>query len=132
MSKEVMMMADDVRVLVVDDQLPFRRAAKAVCSMTPGFEVAGETDSGEDAVEAAQALHSDLVLMDVRLPGIDGIEATRRITNSEPDVSVILLSTYHESDLPAGWPSCGALGFVNKDELAPDVLLELWEGRAAA
>ena len=126
------MMADDVRVLVVDDQLPFRRAAKAVCSMTPGFTVAGDAESGEDAVDAAHQLRPDLVLMDIRLPGIDGIEAARQITTAEPDVSVILLSTYHESDLPAGWPSCGALGFVNKDEFGPDVLLELWEGRTAA
>ena len=126
------MMMADVRVLVVDDQAPFRRAARAVCSMTPGFEVVGDAESGEDAVAAAEILHPDLVLMDLRLPGIDGIEATAQIVSSDPDVSVILLSTYQEADLPSGWPSCGALGFVNKDELGPDVLLELWEGRAAA
>jgi DNA-binding NarL/FixJ family response regulator len=132
MPKEVMMMADDVRVLVVDDQAPFRRAARAVCSVTPGFEVVGDAESGEDAVVAARVLQPDLVLMDVRLPGIDGIEATAKILTDEPDVSVILLSTYQESDLPSGWPSCGALGFVNKDELGPDVLRELWENRTAA
>ena len=126
------MMADDVRVLVVDDQAPFRRAARAVCSVTPGFSVAGESESGEDAVDAARELHPDLVLMDVRLPGIDGIEAARRIVKREPGVAVILLSTYQEADLPAGWPACGALGFVNKDELGPDVLLDVWERRSAA
>ena len=126
------MMADDVRVLVVDDQAPFRRAAKAVCSMTPGFEVAGEAASGEEAVTAADELEPDLVLMDVRLPGIDGIEATRRIVDRRPYVSVILLSTYDEADLPGRWNDCGAVAFVNKDEFAPDVLSDVWEHRGAA
>lgn len=126
------MMADDVRVLVVDDQAPFRRAAKAVCLMTPGFEVAGEAASGEEAVTAADELDPDLVLMDLRLPGIDGIEATRRIMERERDVSVILLSTYDETDLPTRWNECGAVAFVNKDDFAPDVLADVWEHRGAA
>lgn len=126
------MMADDVRVLVVDDQAPFRRAAKAVCSMTPGFEVAGEAESGEEAVTVADQLKPDLVLMDVRLPGIDGIEATRRIVERGPYVSVVLLSTYDETDLPTHWNDCGAVAFVNKDAFAPDVLSDVWEHRGAA
>ena len=126
------MMADDVRVLVVDDQAPFRRAAKAVCLMTPGFEVAGEAASGEEAVTAADELNPDLVLMDVCLPGIDGIEATRRLRVDHPDAVVALVSTYQIDDLPAGWQSCGAVGFLAKDALGPDTLLELWENRPVA
>ena len=126
------MMADDVRVLVVDDQAPFRRAAKAVCLMTPGFEVAGEAASGEEAVTVADELDPDLVLMDVCLPGIDGIEATRRLRADHPRAVVALVSTYQVDDLPSDWQSCGAVGFLAKDALGPDTLLELWENRPLA
>ena len=68
-----------VRVLVVDDQAPFRRAMRSVVEETDGFEVVGEVDSGEASLEAAAALAPHLVLMDVHLPGIDGLEATRRL-----------------------------------------------------
>ena len=90
-----------VPVLIVDDQAPFRRAARTVVTATPGFEVVGEAESGEEAVELADALDPGLVLMDINLPGINGIEATRRITAAHPDAVVMLLSTYQADDLPA-------------------------------
>ena len=80
--------------LIVDDQAPFRSAAAAVISATPGFEVVGEADTGEQAVELAASLRPELVLMDINLPGISGIEATRRIIRDRPGIVVILLSTY--------------------------------------
>src|SRR5438874_7833007 len=89
-----------VRVLIVDDQLPFRAVARTVIGMTAGFEVAAEAESGEDAVSIAEQQVPDLVLMDINLPGINGIEATRRIHASHPEIAVILLSTYSEADLP--------------------------------
>src|SRR5437764_14257914 len=82
-----------VSVLVVDDQLPFRMAAKTVVRVTPGFEVVGEAESGEDAVAQVEALHPRLVLMDINMPGINGIEASRRIHQTHPDICVGLLST---------------------------------------
>ena len=94
-------MADPVPVLIVDDQAPFRRAARAVVTATPGFEVVGEAESGEEAVEMVDALSPGLVLMDINLPGINGIEATRRITAAHPGAVVMLLSTYQAGDLPA-------------------------------
>ena len=72
-----------VQVLIVDDQEPFRSAARMVVEMTDGFEVAGEAESGEEGVELAAELQPDLVLMDVYLPGIDGMEATRQITSAD-------------------------------------------------
>lgn len=118
-----------VPVLIVDDQVPFRRAARMVLAATPGFEVVGEAVTGEEAVEQFDALSPGLVLMDINLPGISGIEATRRITDAHPDAVVLLLSTYRADDLPADAASCGASGYVNKEQFEPAVVLDLWAGR---
>ncbi|MGD0380449.1 MAG: response regulator transcription factor [Acidimicrobiales bacterium] len=115
-------------VLIVDDQLPFRMAARSVVGVTPGFEVVGEAKSGEEAVEQAAALHPQLVLMDINMDGISGIEATRRITAENPGTRVVLLSTYDAEDLPADARTCGALGYVHKEQFGPDVLVGMWTG----
>jgi len=114
-----------VAVLIVDDQAPFRRAAGAVVAVTPGFEVVAEAESGEAAVEAVEQLTPDLVLMDINMPGISGIEATRRIAASHPRTIVVLLSTYNADDLPADAASCGAAAYVNKEEFGPDTLVSV-------
>src|SRR5690242_16079332 len=119
-----------VPVLIVDDQVPFRRAARMVMAATPGFEVVGEAVTGEEAVEQFEALDPGLVLMDINLPGINGIEATRRITTSHPDAVVLLLSTYRADDLPEDAGSCGAAGYVNKEQFEPAVVLDLWASRS--
>jgi two-component system, NarL family, invasion response regulator UvrY len=118
-----------VPVLIVDDQIPFRRAARMVMAATPGFEVVGEAVTGEEAVEQFEALGPGLVLMDINLPGISGIEATRRITASHPDAVVLLLSTYRADDLPEDASSCGAAAYVNKEQFEPAVVLDLWAQR---
>jgi DNA-binding NarL/FixJ family response regulator len=119
-------MADPVLVLIVDDQAPFRRAARAVVTATPGFEVVGEAESGEEAVELADALGPGLVLMDINLPGINGIEATRRITAAHPHAVVMLLSTYQAGDLPSDAGSSGAAQYVHKEEFGPNVVQDVW------
>ncbi|MEX0663776.1 MAG: response regulator transcription factor [Acidimicrobiia bacterium] len=121
-------MADPVAVLIVDDQAPFRRAARAVVTATPGFDVVAEAESGEQAVEMADELSPGLVLMDINLPGINGIEATRRIMTAHPGAVVMLLSTYQAADLPADAKDCGAARYVNKEEFGPQVILETWDG----
>jgi DNA-binding NarL/FixJ family response regulator len=120
-----------VSVLIVDDQAPFRRAAAAVVRVTGGFEIIGEAESGEKAVELAEELAPQLVLMDINMGGISGIEATRRITTSAPNVVVVLLSTYQVADLPADAATSGAVAYVNKEEFGPQVLEDLWSRRDA-
>ena len=121
------MEATSVPVLIVDDQAPFRSAARAVITVTPGFTVVGEAESGEQAVELADSLQPSMVLMDINMPGIDGYEATRKITGTHPEILVILVSTYSQNDLAADARSCGAAAYVHKEELAPKVLRELWD-----
>ena len=115
----------EVRVLVVDDQEPFRRAMVAVVDATDGFVAVGAATSGEESLEAVAALRPDLVLMDVNLPGIDGIEATRRITAAPGGPVVVLLSTYDEDQFELA--GCGATAYVAKAAFGPARLSELWD-----
>lgn len=122
--------AEPVSVLVVDDQMPFRFAARAVIKRAEGFELVGEAENGEEAVTLAAELHPDLVLMDINMPpGINGLEATSRIVGELPDAVVFLCSTYERSDLPEEAVDSGARAYINKEELGPAVLRELWDAR---
>jgi len=116
-----------VAVLVVDDQAPFRAAARAVLARVPGFALVAEATSGEEAVEMVEAIRPAVVLMDINMGAMDGLEATRLITTDHPDTFVILVSTYTEADMPPAARSCGAAAYVNKDELSPKVLRRLWD-----
>jgi DNA-binding NarL/FixJ family response regulator len=116
-----------VRVLVVDDQRPFRVAAAAVLRTAPGFELVGEAGSGEEAVEQVGALAPDLVLMDVSMPGIGGVEATRRIRALPAAPVVFFCSTYAASDLPAEADTAGAAAYLGKADLAAELLTRLWD-----
>jgi DNA-binding NarL/FixJ family response regulator len=118
-----------VQVLVVDDQPPFRAAARAVLNRIAEFDLVGEAASGEEAVAMAQALHPDLVLMDINMGEMNGIEATRLVTTARPDTVVILVSTYAAEDLPGDARTSGAAAYVHKDELSPRLLRRLWESR---
>lgn len=116
-----------VRVLIVDDQAPFREAARDVVELADGFEVVGEVESGEASVEAVKELQPDLVLMDVNLPGINGLEATRQILQDNPDqVVVLVLSTYEAEEMTPQALEAGAVAYIPKAQFGPDELEEAW------
>jgi DNA-binding NarL/FixJ family response regulator len=120
-----------VQVLIVADQQPFRMAARMVVEATEGFEVAGEAETGEDSVELARDLDPDLVLMDVNLPGINGLDATRRILADSDRVVVLLLSTYEEEEYAPRAAECGASAYIPKAVLGPDRLEAAWATAAS-
>jgi DNA-binding NarL/FixJ family response regulator len=117
---------ETVRVLIVDDQLPFREASRMVVEMTDGFEVVGEAENGEHAIALVKELKPDLVLMDVQMPGIDGIETTRRITSVPKPPVVIVMSTHESGDYVDVALAAGAVGFLPKSQFGFDTLNEMW------
>jgi DNA-binding NarL/FixJ family response regulator len=121
-----------VRVLIVDDQAPFRQAARMVVEATEGFEVIGESETGEDSVTAARELDPDLVLMDVNLPGINGLDATRQILAGSTRVVILLLSTYEEEEYAPRAAECGAAAYIPKSSFSPDRLTDAWAAATAA
>jgi two-component system response regulator AlgR len=121
-----------VRVLIVDDQEPFRLAARMVVDATDGFDVVGEAETGEASVEMARELTPDLVLMDVNLPGINGLDATRQIlSDGSGSVVVLLLSTYEEEEYAPRAAECGAAAYIPKAVFGPDRLESAWEDAKA-
>jgi DNA-binding NarL/FixJ family response regulator len=116
----------DVQTLVVDDQEAFRDVLRDIVGATPGFELVGEAASGEAALALVGELSPQLVLMDIRMPGIGGIEATRVLARGRPDLPIVLISVEDFDSLPAAIRQCGAVAFLRKQELRPQRLHELW------
>ncbi len=122
-------MATPLSVIVVDDQAPFRLAARAVLRRTEGFELVGEAANGIEAISLADSLQPDLVLMDINMPEMGGLEATRRIVAGYPGTVVCLCSTYDVNDLPEDAKTSGARAYMHKEQFGPSTLRRLWEER---
>jgi DNA-binding NarL/FixJ family response regulator len=112
-----------VRVLIVDDDDLMRAGLRAVMSSDDTIEVVGESANGHDAVEQTRRFSPDVVLMDVRMPDLDGIAATRRVLAASPEVRVVILTTFEEDDYIFGALNAGASGFLLK-RTSPEQLLE--------
>ena len=115
-----------VHVLTVDDQAVFRAAAREVIEATPGFVAVAEAGSGAEALVLTESLRPDLVLLDVRMPEMDGIETARRLRDVAPDSVVVLISLEDPVDVNAVAHECGAVASVRKQDFRPATLRELW------
>ena len=118
--------ARPIRVLTADDHPGFLATARDLIRATPGFETVAEATSGERAVALTARLHPDLVLLDVHMPGIGGIEAARRIMAACPQTVLVLISAYAVEDLPIDARHCGARAVILKQQLRPSTIPRLW------
>lgn len=107
-------MSEPVRVLIVDDDALMRAGLRAVLSSDASVVVAGEAVDGSGAADATRRLRPDVVLMDIRMPGVDGIRATREVLETSPEVRVVILTTFEEDDYIFGALGAGASGFLLK------------------
>ncbi len=103
-----------IRVLIVDDHGVFRNGLKAVINHQADMEVVGEAEDGEKAVALTRELQPDIILMDVKMPVMDGAEATRRILSEMPGMKILALSIYADEEFIAGMVRAGALGYILK------------------
>lgn len=117
---------DNVTVLTVDDQAVFRRAACDLIAATPGFEEVGQAASGREALELAAALRPDLVLLDVRMETMDGIETAQRLLAADPETVVVLISMNEVPEIAAAVAS-GVAAHLRKQDLSMRALRAVWD-----
>jgi DNA-binding NarL/FixJ family response regulator len=120
------MTGQPIRVVTVDDGAPFREAARAIVARTPEFELVGESADGEAALSLIRELDPDLVLLDVRMAGLDGIEVAGRLSAEDPTRVVVLVTSADIRPLAELARSCGAAALLEKQRLTPNLLRGLW------
>jgi DNA-binding NarL/FixJ family response regulator len=121
---------EPIRVVVADDQVIVRTGLRMILDAQPGVEVIGEAGDGRDAVEAARRLRPDVCLLDIRMPGVDGIEATRQILALPDPPSVVVITTFDLDEYVYGALRAGAKGFLLKDA-GPEMLTQAVHAAAA-
>lgn len=115
-------MTNPIRVLIVDDHAPFREGLCALLTSVPDMRVAGEAESGDAAIRAAAKLQPDVILMDLQMPGMNGIEATRQIYQSSPHIGVIVLTMFEDDDSVFSAMRAGARGYLLKGADQAEIL----------
>ena len=114
-------MSEKIRLLLVDDQRLMRDGLRTLLELEPDLEVVGESENGEAALGAYHQLSPDVVLMDIRMPVMDGVEATRRLRESDPTAKVIILTTFDDNEYVFEGLRAGALGYLLKDVSGPEL-----------
>jgi len=108
-------MAEPIRVLIADDHLIIRQGLRLILETEAGFDLVGEAADGAEAIRLCAELHPDVVLMDLRMPGMDGLTAIERLHTSHPEMGVVILTTFNEDDLMMRGLRAGAKGYLLKD-----------------
>ncbi len=113
---------DSLRVLIADDHPLFRKGIRTLLRATPGIEVIGEATTGQEVIELANALQPDVILMDLQMPGINGIEATRQILHSSPHIRILVVTLFEDDASVFTALRVGARGYVLKDVQEEEIL----------
>ena len=126
-NKTTVSRSETIRVLFADDHKVMRQGLISMIADKPDIEVAGEAASGEEALELARRLSPDVIIMDISMPGIGGVEATRLIKAENPEIRVIGLSMFDDEDIHQKMREAGADGFVSKSESSSELLKAIYE-----
>jgi DNA-binding NarL/FixJ family response regulator len=113
---------EPIQVLIADDHTLFRAGLHALLNLFPDFQVVGEASTGEETITRAEALQPDIILMDIQMPGINGIEATRRIIHTSPNIGIIVITMFEDDDSVFSAMSAGARGYILKEADEEEVL----------
>lgn len=111
-----------LRILIADDHPLFRHGIRELLNLDPNMQVIGEATSGEEAITQAEALHPDVILMDVNMPGVNGIEATRRILHDSPHIRVLVVTMFEDDGTVFAAMRAGARGYILKDAEKENIL----------
>lgn len=115
-------MTATIRLLICEDQTLMRQGLVTILGLEPGIEVVGQASNGQEAIDSVAALQPDVVLMDVQMPVMDGVEATRQIASRYPDTRVIILTTFDYEEYVFEGVKAGAMGYLLKDTPAPELV----------
>lgn len=113
---------DTITVLIVDDHLPFRTGLRALLESTPALTVVGDVGSGEEAIRLAATLQPDVILMDIQMSALNGIEATRQILATSPHIAILILTMFEDDDFVFAGLRAGARGYLLKGTMKADLL----------
>ena len=116
---------EPVRVLVVDDHPLYRDGMRGLLESVEGMEVVGEATNGEESIELSESLQPDVILMDIQMPGINGIEATRRILQQRPEVAILMVTMFEDDDSVFAAMRAGARGYLLKDSRGEKVAVAI-------
>ena len=116
---------EPIRVLIADDHPMFRNGMRALLDSVDDIELMGEATAGEEVIELAETLQPDVILMDIKMPGINGIEATREILHTSPHIRVLVVTMFEDDDSVFSAMRAGARGYLLKDARGEEMLLAI-------